>query len=120
MKQIVKFLSLLFAARTQAHIYHLQTTSYAAHKALNSFYDDIVDLADTYAERAQGIVGLIEGYTSPDKFLEDDDPVAFFEKLRDQVEGMEKSLPDDCDLQNTFADITGLIHETIYKLRFLA
>ena len=27
-----------------------QTRSYAAHKALNEFYDEIVDLADSFAE----------------------------------------------------------------------
>ena len=36
------FISLLFASRTQAHVFHLQTNSYAMHKALNGYYDDII------------------------------------------------------------------------------
>ena len=32
----------LLHARTNAHILHLGTTSYAKHKALNDFYDEIV------------------------------------------------------------------------------
>ena len=33
-----------FHARTNAHILHLQTRSYATHVALNEFYDEIVTL----------------------------------------------------------------------------
>lgn len=50
METVAKFLSTLFNSRDQAHIFHLQTSSYAAHKALNKYYDEIVDLVDTYAE----------------------------------------------------------------------
>ena len=41
-----EFILLCFHARTNAHVLHLETRSYAAHKALNEFYDEIVDLAD--------------------------------------------------------------------------
>ena len=43
---IGEFIILCFHARTNAHVLHLQTRSYAAHKALNEFYDEIVELAD--------------------------------------------------------------------------
>jgi len=36
--------SILFNARTNAHIAHLQTRSFAKHKALNEFYDEVVEL----------------------------------------------------------------------------
>ena len=49
----------LLHARTNAHILHLGTTSFAKHKALNDFYDEIVDLVDTLAEAYQGDYGLI-------------------------------------------------------------
>ena len=50
----------LFADRTYAHNAHLKTSSYAAHKALNEFYDDVVDLADSLAEMAQGKFGKLD------------------------------------------------------------
>lgn len=56
-------ISLLFNARTNAHIAHLQTKSYAEHVALNSFYDEVIDLADRFAESAQGTTGIITGYS---------------------------------------------------------
>ena len=41
-----KFIGLLFQSRDMMHIAHLQTTSFAEHKALNGYYDGILDLAD--------------------------------------------------------------------------
>ena len=41
-----QFVSTLLASRTQAHIFHLQTPSFAAHKALNEYYDEIVGITD--------------------------------------------------------------------------
>ena len=47
MEELVsQFMSTLMSARTQAHVFHLGTKgpgSFAAHKALNEFYDDSVD-----------------------------------------------------------------------------
>jgi len=62
MEQYAQFISTLFASRTQAHIFHLQTTSFAAHAALNTFYDEIVDLADGLVESFQGRYGIVRGY----------------------------------------------------------
>lgn len=123
MKAVALFISTLFAARTQAHVFHLQTKSYAAHKALGAFYDGIVDLADDYVEMAQGTMGIITGYSVPAKLAEEPDAkdlVRYFEMLGSKVKGMENTLPDDCDLENKFADILGLIHSTTYKLKYLS
>ena len=50
---IGQFVSTLFASRTQAHVFHLQTTgegSFATHKALNDYYDEIVGITDGLVE----------------------------------------------------------------------
>lgn len=65
-QQCAALVSLLFAARNQAHYIHLNTRSYAVHKALNDYYSGLVDLADNYAENAQGRYGLIESYPTSD------------------------------------------------------
>jgi hypothetical protein len=47
-------------ARDLAHREHLKTKSYAQHKALGKFYNDIVDNADAIAEAYQGQYGLMK------------------------------------------------------------
>ena len=42
-----KFIGTLFHSRDTMHIAHLQTTSFAEHKALNGYYNGILDLTDT-------------------------------------------------------------------------
>lgn len=62
--------SILFNSRNQARIFHLQTDSYARHKALNEYYDSVIELADKYSETYQGIFGIIKGYRGQPTFLE--------------------------------------------------
>ena len=46
---IGEFIMKLLHARTSAHVMHLQTRSYATHKALEDFYTAIVDFVDELA-----------------------------------------------------------------------
>lgn len=119
MEQLAKFLGTLMASRTQAHIFHLQTPSFAAHKALNEYYDEIVDLLDTYAELAQGRYGIIRGYRITSHIMEDDSSLKYFMGLQKFVDGIRDQLPQDGELNNTVDEISGLISSTIYKLKFL-
>lgn len=114
-----KFLSTLFGSRTQAHIFHLQTESFAAHKALNEYYDEIVDLVDSYAETCQGRHGIIRGYQATTQIFEDDSVIKYFMGLQTFVDNIRTQLPQDGDLNNIVDEIAGLINSTIYKLRFL-
>jgi hypothetical protein len=62
-----KLISYLFHSRTQAHVFHLQVEgegSFAAHNALNTYYDAIVDLADGLVESYQGKYGILKGYSN--------------------------------------------------------
>jgi len=56
---IARLIAILFLSREVAHREHLNTKSYAQHMALGSFYDTIVDNADSIAEAYQGRHGLI-------------------------------------------------------------
>ena len=49
-----ELIAILFLAREIAHREHLKTRSFAAHMALNEFYNDIVERADAIAESYQG------------------------------------------------------------------
>lgn len=115
------FVGTLFLARDVAHSVHLNTRSFAKHSALNSFYDEIVELADKFAEAYQGRHGLIgpislmsaKKTTNIVEFLEDS--LADIEKMRYEV--VDKT---DTPLQNIIDEIVGLYLSTLYKLKFLA
>lgn len=119
-KTVAKFLSTLFHSRTQAHILHLQTSSFAGHKALNAYYDGIVPLVDKYAESYQGKYGIVKGYQAMPKVLQGNQAVIpYFDSLEKQVTSMRGKLPKDLDLENAYADILDLIHSTQYLLKQL-
>lgn len=115
-----KLISVLFFARDFAHKEHLKTKSYAQHIALNSFYHDVIDLADSLAEAHQGLKGLlkdipysvieVEGNTEADKI----------EFILDVVMEARKIVDKDTSIQNIIDEIEALFLSTIYKLRFLA
>jgi hypothetical protein len=116
-----EFVGHLFLARNVAHSVHLNTRSYAKHKALGDFYDGVIDLADTFAEAYQGRHGLMGAIPVPAvrktsnvvEFLQES--LADIEKSRYEV--CEK---DDSPIQNIIDEIVGLYLSTLYKLRFLA
>ena len=116
------FLGTLMQSRNQAHIYHLQVQgmgSYAAHKALNKYYEDIVDLIDGIAESYQGRYGIITGYKMADTIREDNNARMYFDGLGKFVETVRKQLPQDSYLQNEVDEVVKLIETTKYKLKFL-
>jgi hypothetical protein len=116
-----QFVSTLMASRTQAHIFHLQTPSYTAHKALNKYYDEIVDLIDGLVESYQGKYGIITGYgnIALQEYQSCEAIIMFFETLCMYVEKSRGMVAQDSYLQNQIDEIVALIKSTIYKLRFL-
>ena len=117
---VAEFASVLFNSRQQAHIFHLQTLSYARHKALNAFYDAIDELADRYVEAYQGIAPIVTGYRPPVEFKErESDVLPYFDQLEQYVSAVQHELPQQPDLQNIVADVLDLIHTTQYKLKHL-
>jgi len=99
---------------------HLQATgpgSYATHKALQEFYDEIVDLADGLAESYQGCYGLIKwpsGWTRPTGSATE-----MLDDLKEKSEDCREEFADEPHLQNQVDTIVELISRTQYKLKFL-
>lgn len=110
-----RVVSLLFNARTNAHIAHLQTKSYAKHMCLDSFYKDIVEIADTFAEASQ-INGILNGYTLGS--LNTGDITVFLEGQYKELMGMKKEFTEGHLLQ-LIDDATELYATTLYKLKNL-
>lgn len=115
------FVGTLFLARDVTHSVHLNTRSYAKHKALNEFYDEIVDLADDFAEAYQGRHGLI-GPISLLSAKKTENVLGFLEDSLADVERMryEVCTKEETALQNIIDEIVGLYLSTIYKIKFLA
>lgn len=110
-----------FQARNDAHIAHLMTKSYAAHKALNEFYDEIIGLADGFAESAQGRYGIL---TYPEKQMRHmkvsyGDPQSIPDGLRDWIDEHREECTEHSELQNVIDEIVTLCNETVYKLENL-
>ena len=115
------FVGMLFLARDVTHSVHLNTRSYAKHKALQKFYENIIDLADGFAEAYQGRHGLI----GPISLMSAKKTTNVVEFLEDQLAEIEKGRYDVCEktdtpLQNLIDGIIELYLSTLYKLRFLA
>lgn len=118
-----EYIGMLMQSRTQAHIYHLQTTSYAKHKALGDYYEGIVNLIDGIVESYMGKYGILTDITMPvnsNNLNSDKDIISYFDKLIKYVQLIRKKLPNDTYLENQYDEIETLINSTIYKLKFLA
>lgn len=112
----------LFISRDQAHVFHLQTSAFAKHKALNEYYDGIISLIDGIAEQYQGKYGIIKGYKCDCEIVEGDQLILpYFTKLRDYVTEVryKEFKKEDSELQNSIDEIVSLLNSTIYKLKFL-
>jgi hypothetical protein len=115
------FVGLLFLARDVAHSVHLNTRSYSKHKALQKFYDNIIDLADGFAEAYQGRNGLM-GPISLMSAKKTSNIIQFLEDQLAEIEANRYSVCEKTDtpLQNLIDGIIELYLSTLYKLRFLA
>ena len=109
----------LFLARDVTHSVHLNTRSYAKHKALGGFYEKIIDLADDLAEAYQGRYGLI-GPITLHSAKKTNNVVEFLEDSLEEVRKERKEYSDDTALQNIIDEIEGQYLSTLYKLKFLA
>lgn len=112
-----EFIAAMLHSGTVAHFMHLSTDSFSVHQALNTYYNEIIDLVDQYAEAFMGRYGQIKKW--PQEFHNAKEPVEYLTSLKDFVEEARKDLPQDSELQNLVDEIADLINSTLYKLRFL-
>jgi chloramphenicol O-acetyltransferase len=115
------FVGTLFLARDVAHSVHLNTRSFSKHSALNTFYDEVVELADKFAEAYQGRHGLM----GPISLMSAKKTGNITEFLKDSLKDIEDCRYEVCEksdtaLQNIIDEIVGLYLSTLYKLQFLA
>lgn len=122
MEQFATFIGTLMQSRNQVHIYHLQAEgpgAYAAHIALDGYYNGIIALIDGLVESFQGRYGIVRGYKMAGVIREDQSYVNYFEALCKFVETTRTQIPQDSFLQNQVDEVVALIESTKYKLKFL-
>ena len=119
---VMDFTICLLNSVTTAHILHLSSRSYSQHMALGAFYTEIGDLVDDFVEAFQGVYGLLTKYPATADLFADQDPIAYLQYLKTEVNTLRRAagFPQDSQLQNITDEIEQLIDSTLYKLRFLS
>ena len=120
-KELEKLVAYLLHSQTQTHVFHLQTKSYAEHKALQKYYEGVDSLVDGIVESYQGKYDLIKTYESfaIDPYSDKAQLETYFKALSKKVQDVHKQT-EDTYLQNQLDTVNELIASTLYKLRFLA
>jgi hypothetical protein len=106
-----KFIGLLFQSRDMMHIAHLQTTSFAEHKALNGYYDGILELTDTFSETYFGRNKRVEIVIPESKNM---DSMAHLKELQSIIDTERNNYTSE--IQNIMDEMLGLINKTLYLL----
>jgi high-affinity Fe2+/Pb2+ permease len=112
--------SILLHSQTQVHIFHLQTKSYAEHKALQKYYEGIDALVDGLIESYQGKYDVITQYNSVknEDYKSNEQVIKYFKTLDGMIEKNRKEVKESF-IQNQIDTVQELINSTVYKLRFL-
>jgi HD superfamily phosphodiesterase len=116
----VSLVSRLLDSQRQVHIFHLQTKSFAEHKALQDYYDAIGDIVDALVESYQGKYGIITGWKSVEtlEYQSGEQCIGYFKSLVNENNVVRNSIKDTY-IQNQLDEVETLLQSTLYKLRFL-
>jgi hypothetical protein len=116
-QKMALFLVTLLHAGTNTHLMHWSTKSYAQHKTLGKFYENIIELTDQLAEAYFGCYKQITIF--PDTYhLPRGLPLNYLESLQRFVKDARGDLPKDSEIVQLIDNIAELIDSTIYLLKF--
>ena len=117
--------SMFFHSRTQAHEFHTKVTgsgSFAIHKALQEYYEEIVPLIDGIVEAYQGMNGLIS-YKKVAGVDNDATKENILNYFNDLIKFLETKRKDEklqvSWIQNELDNLAKLLYSTKYKLTYL-
>lgn len=113
----------LLGVRNQIQTLHWQTRSYAEHKALGGFYNDLVESLDDIVEVFQGRHGRINLSGGMLNIINYSDMDEFYNGIGNYIgifagtlREIRNNFPEDSDLQNIFDDLIGKAERTVYLL----
>lgn len=119
MQEAATIVATMFLSREQAHREHFKVTSGYHHEALGDFYEAVIDLADAFAETAQGTYccRLEIPYLQPVKGSIAD----VLEHHIASIESARKCFnkPNETSLLNILDEVSALYSKTLFKLRML-
>ena len=109
--------SLLRWSATCTHYYHFVTDSYAEHKALNKYYENIVDLLDSFIEAYSGVNGKMTSMPKTYECLPYSETAAseHLKKVRTDLEKQYEKLTHP-NLKSEMDNILTQIDTTVYLL----
>ena len=118
MATFVEFLSTLLDAKEQTIVWHNQTTSYAEHKALDKFQDELADKYDDLVESVSGIYGRPKNYSvaTLQNYQSNDQIYKYYMELYKYVQNERKTIYQDTWVQNQIDEIVALIARHLYLL----
>lgn len=105
------FIGTMFHSRNVMHLQHLQTTSFAEHKALNGYYDGILDLIDNFSEVYFGRNKRVD-IVIPEAKVEG--AVEHLKKIQSMIDSERNNYSSE--LQNIMDEMLGLVNKTLYLL----
>lgn len=111
MKAPNELIGLLFHSRDAMHLAHLNTTSYAEHKALGAYYDGILDLTDKFTEVYFGRYKRLQITIPESKVVGAVEHLKELQQIVDAERGQYSS-----ELQNILDEMLSLINQTLYLL----
>jgi hypothetical protein len=110
-----QFVGILMSSRNQAHAFHLTTSSFAEHKALQAYYECIIPLTDAWAEGYMGLYGRMKSPSFNKTFMTDPRKAKqYFKSLLSRIQKLK--IPKDTYLKNIQDEIVALIRSTLYML----
>ena len=118
MATFVEFLSTLLDAKEQTIVWHNQTTSYAEHKALDKFQDELAQKYDDLVESVSGIYGRPKNYSvaTLQNYQSNDQIYKYYMELYKYVQNERKTIYQDTWVQNQIDEIVALIARHLYLL----
>lgn len=113
-----ELIGLLKSSFEQSIVWHHQTDSYSMHKALNNFYDEILELTDGLVESVSGIYNRPKDYeiTEPVNYKNPEQVSSYFKSCYDMIQKDRKDIYEESWIQNQVDEIAQLFAETLYLL----
>ena len=107
-----------------AQVYHWTVKgdmgSHAAHLALQTYYEEVIEFIDDIVEIYQGQYGLIEGYDIIDTTdSKSKDRLDYFKEAVEFVKSERTCIKaEDTHIHNIIDELIALQYKTIYKLTY--
>ncbi len=121
---VAKFISKLLESREMSQVYHWTVKgdmgSHAAHLALETYYNEVIEFIDDIVEIYQGQYELIEEYDVIDTTdSKSKDKLDYFKEVVEFTKTERKCIKaEDTHMHNIIDEVIALMYKTIYKLTY--